>query len=157
AVTATTIAATNAPCLAALTSFLRAMQQDVTPSAPTSYTTRDPTCYKGNMTRVLVCCSLGFALGACEAGPSVAALDRGDTLSTRAQPTSGGHDWTRFGWDAGRSNASTDSTGITTANVASLEKQQVGLDGIVDASAIYLSGVAYREAPCTPQGRTVRV
>ena len=51
------------------------------------------------------------------------------------------HDWTRFGWDAGRSGAATDETGISAANVATLRRQQVTLDGTVDASAIYLHGV----------------
>jgi glucose dehydrogenase len=65
------------------------------------------------------------------------------TASTPAlgQRRSGTHDWTRFGWDASRSNASTDSTGITAANVASMRRQQVQLDGTVDASPIYLHGV----------------
>ena len=56
-------------------------------------------------------------------------------------------DWTRFGWDAGRSNASTAPTGITATNVVSLRLQQVQLDGTVDASPIYLAGV-------TVNGRT---
>jgi outer membrane protein assembly factor BamB len=59
-----------------------------------------------------------------------------------------GPDWTRFGWDAGRSNASTDATGITAANVTSiLRRQQVPIEGTVDASAIYLSQVAVGGAP----------
>src|SRR5215472_14982367 len=52
-----------------------------------------------------------------------------------------GHDWTRFGWDVGRSSASTAPTGIDAANVASMARQQVQLGGTVDASAIYLSSV----------------
>lgn len=59
-------------------------------------------------------------------------------------------DWTRFGWDAGRSSAPTTPAGITAANVTSLERQQVALDGTVDASAIYLHGARV-------QGRTVDV
>ena len=47
-------------------------------------------------------------------------------------------DWTQFGWDVGRSNANAASTGITASNLASLRKQQVAIDGTVDASAIYL-------------------
>ena len=50
-------------------------------------------------------------------------------------------DWTRFGYDAGRSNASTVDTGITAANVGLLQRQQVDLEESVDASAIYLAGV----------------
>src|SRR2546429_6747874 len=59
-------------------------------------------------------------------------------------------DWPRFGWDAGRSSAPGVPTGITAANVASLERQQVAIDGTVDASAIYLHGARV-------QGRTVDV
>src|SRR5206468_8986216 len=59
-------------------------------------------------------------------------------------------DWTRFGWEAGRSSAPGVPTGITAANVASLERQQVAIDGAVDASAIYLHGARV-------QGRTVDV
>src|ERR1700688_2719434 len=51
------------------------------------------------------------------------------------------HDWTRFGGDVGRSSSSPDPTGITAANVASLTRQQVTIDGTVDASAIYLHAV----------------
>ena len=57
------------------------------------------------------------------------------------------HDWTRFGWDAGRSSAPAVPMGITAANVDSLVRMQVPLDGTVDASAIYLHGVSV-------QGRT---
>src|SRR5271156_6534247 len=49
-----------------------------------------------------------------------------------------GNDWTQFGWDLASSSASTGPTGITAANVASLSRRQVNLDGTVDASAIYL-------------------
>ncbi len=54
------------------------------------------------------------------------------------------HDWTRFGWDAARSSAPAADMGITRANVASLVRQQVRLDGTVDASAIYLHGVSVK-------------
>ena len=49
------------------------------------------------------------------------------------------NDWTQFGWDLASSGASTAPTGITAANVASLVRHQVSLDGTVDASAIYLA------------------
>ena len=58
-----------------------------------------------------------------------------------AQRSDAAHDWTRFGWDAGRTNASSTPTGITAATVGSLRRQQVAIDGTVDASAIYLHGV----------------
>ena len=53
-----------------------------------------------------------------------------------------GADWTRFGWDAGRSNAPPIAARITGANLNSLSRQQVAIDGTVDASAIYLQGVS---------------
>ena len=56
------------------------------------------------------------------------------------------HDWTRFGWDARRSNDDPHATGITAANVGSLVRQQVHLPGTVDSSAIYLHGVAVNGA-----------
>lgn len=51
------------------------------------------------------------------------------------------HDWTRFGWDVGRSSAPTVPSGITAADAGTLRRQQVSLDGTVDASAIFLHGV----------------
>ena len=56
------------------------------------------------------------------------------------------HDWTRFGWDARRSNDDPNATGITAANVGSLVRQQVHLPGTVDSSPIYLHGVDVRGA-----------
>jgi hypothetical protein len=56
------------------------------------------------------------------------------------------HDWTRFGWDARRSNDDPNETGITAANVGSLVRQQVHLPGTVDSSPIYLHGVKVRGA-----------
>jgi outer membrane protein assembly factor BamB len=99
------------------------------------------------MPRAIVCCCLLAALTACDvarsedrSGPARAA----DAAAVPAVPPQAptGHDWTRFGWDAGRSSASTAPTGITAANVASLPRQQVRLDGTVDSSAIYLSGAS---------------
>jgi hypothetical protein len=55
-------------------------------------------------------------------------------------------DWTRFGWDARRSNDDPRATGITAANVGSLARQQVHLPGTVDSSAIYLHGVSVHGA-----------
>jgi hypothetical protein len=63
------------------------------------------------------------------------------TIATSAQ------DWTRFGWDARRSDDDPNQTGITAANVASLRRQQVRLPGTVDSSAIYLHAVTIRGAP----------
>jgi outer membrane protein assembly factor BamB len=51
------------------------------------------------------------------------------------------NDWPQFGFDVASSGAPTGPAGITAANAASLTRQQVSLDGTVDASAIYLHGV----------------
>src|SRR5215472_6814634 len=51
-------------------------------------------------------------------------------------------DWPQFGWDVASSGAPPGATGITAGNIASLYRRQVQLDGTVDASAIYLHGVA---------------
>jgi outer membrane protein assembly factor BamB len=50
-------------------------------------------------------------------------------------------DWPQFGWDVASSSAPPEPNGITAANVASLTRRQVQLDGTVDASAIYLHDV----------------
>ena len=52
----------------------------------------------------------------------------------------GSRDWPRFGYDVGGTNSSSAPSGITAANVGSLRRQQVAIDGTVDASAIYLHG-----------------
>src|SRR5580698_3029694 len=72
-------------------------------------------------------------------------------------------DWTQFGWDVASSGASTDDTGITTANAASLQRRQVALDGTVDASAIYLHGIEVKGAQhdvffvTTTYGKTIAI
>jgi len=60
---------------------------------------------------------------------------------SEATGTTAESDWPGFGRDPGRSNSSTAATGIDAGNVASLRRQQVRLDGTVDASPIYLRGV----------------
>ena len=80
------------------------------------------------------------------AGLLACAADRAplttDTIGTNPPPdSSGAHDWMRFGWDVAASSAPGASMGVTADNVASMTRQQVTLDGTVDASAIYLHGV----------------
>lgn len=59
-------------------------------------------------------------------------------LMAQAADHGTGKDWPQFGWDLTSSSAPPDATGITAANVASLKRRQVDLDGTVDASVIYL-------------------
>jgi outer membrane protein assembly factor BamB len=49
------------------------------------------------------------------------------------------HDWTRYGYDAARSNVSPD-TRINAGNVTKLKRLQVHLDGTLDSSPIYVGG-----------------
>lgn len=55
-------------------------------------------------------------------------------------------DWTMFGWDVGRSSAPDEPMGITAASLKMLQRQQVRIDGTVDASAIYLHAVMVKGA-----------
>ncbi|MGH8400792.1 MAG: PQQ-binding-like beta-propeller repeat protein, partial [Gammaproteobacteria bacterium] len=69
--------------------------------------------------------------------------------TSNAPPAAGGTsttDWTMFGWDVGRSSAPDVSMGVTAANLNTLQRQQVSIDGTVDASAIYLHGVTVKGA-----------
>jgi len=87
------------------------------------------------------------ALASCTGRSSTGNRSPGDTTIGNP-PTTGtaSRDWTRFGWNASRSNASTEPTGIDSTNVGTLRRQEVAIDGIVDASAIYLHGVQVRGA-----------
>ena len=83
-----------------------------------------------------------LAMPACGAAPAARTAENSGAASTpSAARTPSSHDWTRFGWDASRSSASTDATGITAGDVATMRRQQVTLDGTVDASPIYLHSV----------------
>jgi glucose dehydrogenase len=83
-----------------------------------------------------VCC---LVLPGCAAAPADgASKEKSAAIVSTVAST---HDWTQFGVDVGRSSSSPEATGITAANVAGLTRQQVTLDGTVDASAIYLHGV----------------
>ena len=74
------------------------------------------------------------------AAPLAAALTLLLAAGASGAPVSG-TDWTRFGFDAARSNTGPASTGITTHNIGKLRRQQVALDGTVDSSPIYLHDV----------------
>jgi outer membrane protein assembly factor BamB len=73
------------------------------------------------------------------------------------------HDWPMFGRDVSRSSASDIATGIDARNVSSLVRQEVELEGIVDASVIYLHDVRVKGAThdvffmTTTYGKTIAV
>lgn len=73
--------------------------------------------------------------------PTSTTATTGDSTSGSA-PAITQQDWTQFGFDVARSSVNPASTGISATNVASLRKQQVAIDGTVDASAIYLHGAS---------------
>jgi hypothetical protein len=85
------------------------------------------------------------------------------SASPRLEAQASAGDWTQFGWDLASSGASTNPTGITTANAASLQRHQVTLDGTADASAIYLQGIEVKGAPhdvffvTTTYGKTIAI
>jgi hypothetical protein len=51
------------------------------------------------------------------------------------------HDWTRFGFNAARSNFSTANAGIAAGDIKHLKRQDVGVPGTVDSSPIYVHAV----------------
>lgn len=99
---------------------------------------------RGEMQYFMAICSLLLTAcsgGSAERAPVTTTTAPGDS-TTAVVPAAARQDWTQFGFDVGRSSVDPASTGITAANVASLKKQQVPIDGTVDASAIYLHGVS---------------
>lgn len=66
----------------------------------------------------------------------------------------GGGTWTRFGYDAARSNSGPAVTGITAANVTTLRLQQIQLGGTADSSPIYAGGLF---VVTTSYGKTIAV
>ena len=72
-------------------------------------------------------------------------------------------DWPVFGNSLSGDNASSAPTGIDAANLASLTRRQVTLDGIVDSAPIYLHGVTVKGAThdvffvTTSYGKTIAV
>ena len=74
-----------------------------------------------------------------------------------------GHDWIRFNVDEGRSGVFTSPTGITADSIASMKRQQVALDGTVDAAPIYLHDVTVGGAQhdvffvTTTYGKTIAI
>jgi outer membrane protein assembly factor BamB len=80
-----------------------------------------------------------------------------------AAVAAGGREWTRFGVDAARTNATTAATGVSAASLPHLRRQRVALPGTADSSAVYASGVTVGTAKhdvfvvTTTYGRTVAI
>jgi outer membrane protein assembly factor BamB len=90
----------------------------------------------------VACCIVGCTRGGTAQSDPVQSDSAGGVVA--APPRVAFTDWTQFGYDVGRSSASTSPTAITAANADSLRRQQVSLPGTVDASAIFLHGVTVR-------------
>jgi hypothetical protein len=107
--------------------------------------------------------ALMLVLYGCGAAPANETNDKVQPPLPVGQRSAGRQDWIRFGWDPGRSSVFPDSTGITAANVGKLRRQQVAIDGTVDASAIYLKGVQVNGAVhdaffvTTDYGKTIAI
>ena len=71
-------------------------------------------------------------------------------------------DWPQFGWDVTSSGVNAFS-GITSRNLSALRRQQIQIDGTVDASAIYLHGVTVNDSThdvffaTTTYGKTIAI
>ena len=74
-----------------------------------------------------------------------------------------GHDWIRFNVDEGRSGVFSSPVGIPADSITSMRRQQVSLDGTVDASPIYLHDVTIGGAAhdaffvTTTYGKTIAI
>ncbi len=107
--------------------------------------------------RTLCAILLALPLLACDS--TRAASPAGGT--SPAQPST--HDWPTFNRDNARSGSSPDPTGTTAANVSSMRRQQVRLEGTVDSAAIYLHGVTVHGVAhdaffvTTTYGRTIAI
>jgi PQQ-like domain len=77
---------------------------------------------------------------------SLALLLGASLIVAAATRSAHAQDWPTFGGNVQSTSANPQSTGITAGNVTRLELHRVRLDGVVDASAIYLHGVTVRGA-----------
>ena len=82
---------------------------------------------------------------------------------TVAMANAAAQDWPMFGGNVQSTSANPRPTGITAANVRQLRHRTVALDGLVDASAIYLHGVTVSGAKhdaifvTTSYGKTIAI
>jgi len=94
---------------------------------------------------------------------AAAATGRAQSSARNAARAAAAGDWMQFGWDVAHSSASAAPTGIDARNVASVKRQQVMIDGTVDASPIYLHGVQVKGAAhdvffvTTTYGKTIAI
>src|SRR5665213_35480 len=85
---------------------------------------------------MVVCTLMLLACGGAPTTRQVASVSD-STVKTAPPLPAAAQDWPQFGFDLARSSDNPASTGITASNVALLKRQQVAIDGTVDASALY--------------------
>jgi hypothetical protein len=68
----------------------------------------------------------------------IGAMAASGALALALSATALADDWTRYGYDAQRSNFAPGETGITAANVRTLQRKQLNVEGTVDSSPLYL-------------------
>jgi outer membrane protein assembly factor BamB len=115
------------------------------------------------VTHCIGVCLLILTAGCGASTGSATSDSTGQLPNTPPVATPNGHDWTRFGVDEARTNASDAPTGLGAGDLSSMKRQQVSLDGTVDASPIYLHDVQVRGAGrdvffvTTIYGRTIAI
>ena len=119
-----------------------------------------------SMPRITLLCCLAFvfACGAVRPGRRVQQKSKQVQRSAAEAPRSSGEqDWPVFGRDLRHSSAFSAPAGINAGNLSSLHREAVPIPGTVDASAIYLHGVAVKGGThdvffvTTTYGKTVAV
>jgi outer membrane protein assembly factor BamB len=109
------------------------------------------------------CIALAMRSGAPTPHPRVAMEKPVEAATVAPRAAAAKHDWPMFGWDVSRSSAPRVPTGIDARNVTALVRQDVELDGVVDASVIYLHDVHVNGAMhdaffvTTTYGKTIAV
>jgi outer membrane protein assembly factor BamB len=97
---------------------------------------------RGTAIVALLVPALVVACGDSQPPPQATGTDTSTaTVAPPPPPAATSHDWTRFGYDAARTNNAPVATRITAANVGALERHQIRLPGTVDSSPIYLHDV----------------
>jgi hypothetical protein len=93
----------------------------------------------------LLLAMVGVSLGCGSGEKGSASAERPSGSPAQGRAAAGtARDWTRFGFDARRSNVGPGRTGIGPGDLGRLHRRQVHLPGTVDSSPIYLSRVRVR-------------
>jgi PQQ-like domain len=93
---------------------------------------------------LLIAAVIFVACGSGSTGASPGVAARAPAVAVRRPPDNG--DWTRFDYDAQRSGVGPARTGITLANLHTLKRRRVTIDGTVDSSPIELHAIRIRGA-----------